>query len=116
MKLVEFNPNVNIAIVYHIEKHRCWQKIDENTRKAALNRDQGSRRLGSARQMAIDNLEHLISTGALDEAEEEASRWVNYRLAKRVIDTTHEERRDLNSFDAVGIIKQIKRILTIYIK
>ena len=41
--------------------------------------------------MAIDNLEHLISTGTLDESEEEADRWVTYRLAKRVIDTTHEE-------------------------
>ena len=48
MKLVEFNPNINTAIVYHIGKHRCWHKIDENARKAALNRKQGSRRLGSA--------------------------------------------------------------------
>ena len=51
MKLVEFNPNIKIAIVYHIVKHRCWHKIDENSRKGALNRKQGLRRLGSAKQM-----------------------------------------------------------------
>ena len=32
--------------------------------------------------MAIDNMENLIYTGALDETEEEAGRWVNYGLAR----------------------------------
>ena len=61
----------------------------------------------SSKQLGIKNVEKLIDEGRFDEAQAEAHVWVDRRLTQRVrCEIDQQYRRDLNSFDAVGIMKR----------
>ena len=61
----------------------------------------------SSKQLGIKNVEKLIDEGKFDEAQAEAHVWVDRRLTQRVwCEIDHQYTRDLNLFDAVGIMKR----------
>ena len=114
-KLVEYNPATNIATVYHIGKHSCFMKIDTRGKKEEIRKrfdmysSQNSVPIStcSSKQLGIKNVKKLIDEGRFDEAQAEAHVWVDRRLTQRVrCEIDHQYRRDLNSFDAVGIMKR----------
>ena len=73
---------------------------------------QGStKRTGSARRIAIEEIETLVGEGRMDEAADEADSWVDTRFSKRVLNKARKHDLDVvgednNSFDAVAIIKK----------
>ena len=108
-KLVGFNPFTNIATVYHLGTHKCWQKISMDKIQHFQQKQMKSRgnRTGAAKNMAIEDISYQISIGDMDAAEELADKWSDLCTSKRIqneLDPTLSE--DHNSFDAVSIIKR----------
>ena len=67
--------------------------------------------MGSAKRIAIEEIETLVGEGRMDEAADEADSWVDTRFAKRVLNEAMKHNLDVvgednNSFDAVAIIKK----------
>ena len=115
-KLVDYNPATQIALVYHTGEHICWKKIDVQARHFLRDRVEDDELTSSARrrshktarQIAEDNIEYLLSTGTMEAADAEADTWIDMRTAQRLQVARQEEEDgpDINSFDAVGIIKR----------
>lgn len=107
-KLVDYNTFLSKATVYHLGQHKCWQKPDYAGKRDAIRQKvAGLQMSGSAKQMAIDELVTLIGEGKMDEAIMEAGKWTDMRTAKRLhVAQDKFAGEDVNSFDAVGIVKQ----------
>ena len=107
-KLIDFNPKTNEALVYHIDTHVCWKRTDTNdTQQIHKEKAKSSRRTGSAKQMALEDIVEKITECDMAGAEAEADYWSDLKHAKRVHNKANPNYgQDLNSFDAVGIIKQ----------
>ena len=107
-KLVEFDHNTEIVIVYHKRHHKCVMKLDHPGRRRQLkvvtaNMDTNA----TAKSMGIQHLSNLIANGEAAKAKKEAHLWLDPRMTKRVVverRSTYAE--DENSFDAVGILKE----------
>ena len=66
-----------------------------------------SKRTGSAKQMALEDIVAKITEGDMDGAETKTDYWSDLKHAKSVHNEANPNfGEDLNSFDAVGIIKQ----------
>ena len=82
-KLVEFDPKSQVAIVYHLGKHTCWNRIDTEEAKAFLRKKaQSGMRSGSAKEVAVEDLCDKIMASDIEGAENDAEKWTNYRLTK----------------------------------
>ena len=107
---LEFSPSTNNVQVYHLGEHKCSLKLDKCGTKEALKRKSETRRIGSAKRVAIQEVENLTAQGMVEEAEAAADNWLDARLAKRVMAENNQEAdvvaEDNNSFDMVGIIKR----------
>ena len=108
-KLVEYVPNSQTTIVYHIGRHKCHEKLDLQLQRRKLQaRTKKYAETGATAtqpgKLAVGN---LIMQGKEKEAKEETKYWIDKRMVQRVINEqqpTHS--KDKNSFDAVGIIKR----------
>ena len=107
-KLVTFDPKSQVAIVYHLWKHTCWNKNDTEDAKAFLREKAWSgMRTGSAKEVAIEDLCDKIIAGDIEVAENDAEKWTNYRLTKWILNEADPSfGEDHNSFDAVAIAKK----------
>ena len=108
-KLVDFNPFTQIATVYHLGTHKCWQKITTEKIRGFQQKQMQRKgtRTGAAKAMVIEDISYQISIGDMDMAEELADKWSDLHRSKRIqneLDPILSE--DHNSFDAVGIIKR----------
>ena len=85
-KFVQFAPKSQVAIVYHLGEHTCWNKIDKQEAKL-LHREkaQSETRTGSAKDVAVEDLCDKITAGDIEGAENDAEKWTNYRLTKPIL-------------------------------
>ena len=88
-------------------------KLKVQSKQEAIKRKaQGStHRTGSAKRIAIEEIETLVGEGRMDEAADEADSWVNTRFVKKVFNEASkcdldEVGEDKNAFDAVAIIRK----------
>ena len=112
-KMVEYLPSEELVHVYHIGKHKCHMKIPFSSNREAVKRkaEGNTRRTGSAKRLALENIENLIGEGRINEATDEADTWVDTRFARRVLNEANTLELDIvgednNSFDALAIIKK----------
>ena len=111
-KMVEYLPSEELVHVYHIGKHKCHMKIPFSSNREAVKRkaEGNTRRTGSAKRLALENIENLIGEGRINEATDEPDTWVDTRFARRVLNEANTPELDVvgedNSFDAVAIIKK----------
>ena len=107
-KLKDFNPKTNEALVYHLGTHVCWSRTDtDEIQQIHMDKAKSSRRTGSAKQMALEDIVEKITECDMAGAEEEVDYWSDLKHANRVHNKANPNySQDLNSFDAVGIIKQ----------
>ena len=92
----------------HLGTHVCWRRVDkEEIQQKKRDKAETSRRTGSAKQMALEDIVDKITEGDMDRAEAEADYWSDLKHAKRCHNEANANYgEDLNSFDAVAIIKQ----------
>ena len=88
-------------------------KIPFSSNREAVKRkaEGNTRRTGSAKRLALENIENLIGEGRINEATDEADTWVDTRFARRVLNEANTPELDVvgednKSFDAVAIIKK----------
>lgn len=112
-KLIDYNPEKEVALVYHIGKHRCWPKLDEKrlAQEAVRNRKNTTTGAKTAKEMAVMEIIHAIHegirTGDMSNLRNMASSWTGLKSVKQVLreeDPTTGE--DHNSFDAVAVAKK----------
>ena len=109
-KLLKYTQADNIARVYHIGNHVCWVKLEirrvEKKEKLFETYD-CAQHLVTGKEMCINKVADYVSKGMVTEARQAASALKDFRKTKRTIERSdplyHE---DLNSFDAVGILKK----------
>ena len=107
-KLIDFNPKTEEATVYYLGNHTCWKCPNtEGTQQIRTLKARESSKIGSEKSMAIEEIAPSIEIGDMEGADEEAEYWSDLRASKRY----HNEANpnygyDVNSFDAVGIMKQ----------
>ena len=86
-------------------------KLDTEAKKAGIKRKVMSEKTGSAKRVAIQEIDDLIREGQMEAAESEAKNWVDIMMAKRVLSNKQNMvvvGEDNNSFDDVAIIKKQK--------
>ena len=106
-KLVEFDPTTRIAYVYHLGIHKCQGKIDKKKKKDQIrNRIQVKGFHGTGKELAVNNIENILTYGTVEEAHEEAKIMKDYSVTKQVTQEDESYHHDQNSFDAVAIIKK----------
>ena len=108
-KLIEYDYETQLATVYHLGNHTCSLQLDQNKHNQILKkRLQETNPTGSAKEVSLHEIGLLIESGEMELAATEAENWVDRRAAKcqmeKLVPTACH---DHNSFDAVGIIKQI---------
>ena len=96
-KLMEYLPSEETAYVYHIGNHKCYIKLKVQSKQEAIKRKaQGStQRTGSAKRIAIEEIETLVGEGRMDEAANEADSWVDTRFAKGVLNEARKHDLDV---------------------
>ena len=96
------------GLVYHLGTHVCWSRTDTHKiQQIHKDKAKSSRRTGSAKQMALEDIVEKITKGDMAGAEAEADYWSDLKCMKRAHNKANPNySQDLNSFDAVGIIKQ----------
>ena len=102
---MEFDPKSQVAKVYHLGKHTCWNQIDTEEAKAFLREKvRSGMRTELAKEVAIEDLSDEITAGDIEGAENDAEKWTNYRLTKQILNKADPSfGEDHNSFDAVAI-------------
>ena len=107
-KLIEYDYDTQLALVYHLGNHTCSLQLDQIKRNQVLmKRLQEKNPTGSAKEVALCKIGLLIESGEMDLAVNEAENSVDHRAAKRQMEKlVPTAGHDHNSFDAVGIIKQ----------
>ena len=107
-KLMDFDPKTEEVTVYHLGNHTCWKQPDtESTQQIRRLKARESTKMGSAKSMAIGEIAACIEVGDMEGADEEADYWSDLRASKRYhneVNPTYGH--DVNSFNAVGIMKQ----------
>ena len=107
VKMVEFNPVTNIASVYHMGYHCCWVKKDRQRISAIRNEIKQRNLKGPAKDIALAQMGELIENGEMDWAVIEAEKWINRRDTSRILSEENGNIvPDLNSFDAVAVVKK----------
>ena len=71
-KLVVYLPAQKIASVFHLGKHTCTMKLDTEAKKAGIKREATITKTGSAKWVAIQEIENLIGEWQMEAAESEA--------------------------------------------
>ena len=84
-KPVKYLPAQKIACVFHPGKHTCTMKLDTEAKKAGIKRKATISKTGSAKTVAIWEIENLNGEGQMEAAESEAQNWIDIRIAKRVL-------------------------------
>ena len=88
-KFVEFNPQTNIAHVYHMGTHRCTPHQLETWRKkkcmAKILQNVDSQANITGKEIAVNQVEKLLKTGTMAEIHNEAGLWIDYRRNKQVM-------------------------------
>ena len=89
-------------------KHTCQGKIDKKKKKEQIrNRIQIKGFQGTGKDLAVTNIENILTYGSMEEAHEEARIMKEYSVTKQVRKEEDETYyHDQNSFDAVAIIKK----------
>ena len=108
-KLVEYDDESGTAIVYHIGRHKCHEKLDLQSRRRNLQArtKKYAETRASATQAGKLAVSNLIIQGKAKEAKEETKYWIDKRMAQRVINEQQPiHSKDENSFDAVSIMKR----------
>lgn len=105
-KVVEFDPRKNVALVYHLGSHQCSKKPETSSKMAYLSKVIETKSCkGGIKQMAVAEIEKCVPD--MEKASDEASKWTNRGLAKKVQEKQIDEALpDGHSFDAVSILKQ----------
>ena len=107
-KLIDFDTKMEEAIVYHLENHTCWKCPNtEATQQIRRFKTRESRKIGSTKSLAIEEIAAHLEVGDMEGADEEADYWSDLRASKQYhneVNPSYEH--DVNSFDAVGIMKQ----------
>ena len=107
-KLIDFDPKTKEATIYHLGNHTCWKWPDtEGTQQIRRLKARESTKMGCAKSMAIKEIAARIEVGDMEGADEEADYWSDLRASKRYHNEVNPNYgHDVNSFDAVGIMKQ----------
>ena len=107
-KLIDFDPKTEEATVYYLGNHTCWKCPDtEPTKQIRRLKAREAPKSGSAKSMAIEEIAAHIEVGDMDNGDEEADYWSNLRAFKRYHNEANSNYgHDVNSFNAVGIMKQ----------
>ena len=96
------------ATVYHLGNHAYWKWPDtECTQQIRRLKARDSTKMGSAKSMDIEEIAAHIVVGDIEVADEEADYWSDLTTSKcyhNEVNPTYGH--DVNSFDAVGIMKQ----------
>ena len=104
--VVDFNPETDMATVYHMGNHTCWSKIGTEEPKAFIESRQEKCK-GTGTYAAIENIADNVWSDYIECAEQDAGNWTNIRFAQRGINEQnpfHGEHH--NSFDAVCILRR----------
>ena len=109
-KFIDFNPQTNIAQVYHMGTHTCTPWLETQRKKkhmAKILQTVDSQTNISSKEIAVNQVEKVLETGTMAEVHNEAGLWINYRRNKQVMnDAMPSVPKDENLFDAVAIINR----------
>ena len=107
-KLIEYDPHIQEASVYHIGNHRCWPKVDTRTRSRDIRKKIREGKLpGSAKEVAINQISSFIESGDMEGAAKECNTWVDRHTVEQELQYSKPNHGiDNNSFDAVGLVKR----------
>ena len=116
---LEYTQADNIARVYHIGNHVYWVKpeIRRVEKKEELFETYDcAQHLVTGKEMCINKVADYVSKGMVTEARQAASALKDFRKTKHTIERSNPlYHEDLNSFDAVGILKKKWMKLTHFI-
>ena len=108
-KFVDFNPQTNIAHVYHMGTYSCIPHVETWRKKdmAKVLENVDSQTNLSGMEIAVNQVEKMLKTGTVAEVHIEVGLWIDYRQNKQVLnDTMPSVPKDGNSLDAVAIIER----------
>ena len=109
-KLLKYTQADNIATVYHIGNHVCWVKLENRRvekKEELFETYDCAQHLVTGKEMCINKVADYVSKGMVTEARQAASALKDFRKTKCTIERSNPlYHEDLNSFDAVGILKK----------
>ena len=106
-KLVEYDQLSETAMVYHLGKHTCFNKLNKKKQREGIEGRTSRRYSGPAKEVAVNEIIHILDVEDADLAAATAGNWTDRRYAARVMaeeNTTYGD--DMNSFDAVSYVKR----------
>ena len=110
-KMVDYDPNREQATVFHLGKHKCWQKLDTKRKMQETVKNRSVQKGGTAKSMAMNEIMHALSTGIktgdMSNIRSTAANWTDLKTARQVLKEQDQfQGEDHNSFDAVAIAKR----------